>query len=399
MSLLAIAVVALLLADRGCAFHSDSFEYESTTMGDERRLASTSDGDPSTPVCVDDPMGWTDSYGYDCNNYGSSWCTPAGGYSTGWDFNWGCFGAWAKNGHDATEACCDCGGGAWNNAPPTPGPPSTPAPSPTPASTQAPVPDGYERISPGCVWGNNYVQKSTGISVEDCAALCDADANCLAFEYGVDHGGCADIWQTSDCQLNSGATVTSCNGASFNLDLYVKATTSTATSTTAATFVVAEYTADELLPSGVTASDLMNSTVYKAAKATGLSVALSVPVSDVTITGFTVDARRLSAADPDLSVTVSVTTSFTVQVADASVAEVLSTTIAGAAEAIKTQTNIAMSDADWSDESVITAAPTITDVTDVTITTEDSSTEDTSSKTTTYDVASIVTIVVIGCLF
>jgi hypothetical protein len=106
----------------------------------------------------------------------------------------------------------------------------------------------------------------------------------------------------------------------------------------------------------------MSSTVYKAAKGTGLSAALSVPASGVTITGFIVNARRLSAAVSELSVTVSVTTFFTVQVADASVAEVLLTRIAGAADAIKSQTEIAMSAADWSDESVVTVAPTISDV-------------------------------------
>jgi VCBS repeat-containing protein len=142
----------------------------------------------------------------------------------------------------------------------------------------------------------------------------------------------------------------------------------------------------------------MSSTVYKAAKATGLSAALSVPVSDITITSFTVTARRLSAAVRELSVTVSVTTSFTVQVADASAAEALSTSIAGAADDIKTLTNIAMSLANWSDESVITAAPTMTYVATRVVTTNTWTTEELSSKATTCDVAFIVIIAVIGCL-
>jgi VCBS repeat-containing protein len=134
----------------------------------------------------------------------------------------------------------------------------------------------------------------------------------------------------------------------------------------------------------------MSSTVYKAAKATGLSAALSVAVSDITIVGFTVDARRLSAAVRELSVTVSVTTSFTVQATDASAAEVFSTTIAGAADAIKIQTNIAMSAADWSGEPVLTAAPTMTGVMAVAVATDSDTTaqpnteaqesEDTASK-------------------
>jgi hypothetical protein len=140
-------------------------------------------------------------------------------------------------------------------------------------------------------------------------------------------------------------------------------TTSPTPSPTALTKLVlvsAEYTADETLPSGVSSSDLMLSTVYTAAKATGLSAALSVPVSDITMTGFTVGARRLSAAVRQLSDAVSVTTSFTVQVADEGVASDLSTTIVGAADAIKTETDSAMASADWSGESVITAAPTLT---------------------------------------
>jgi plastocyanin len=166
--------------------------------------------------------------------------------------------------------------------------------------------------------------------------------------------------------------------------------TTTTEAPTGPVLVAAAYTADETLPSGVTSSDLMNSTVYKDAKATGLSVALSVPVSDITIIGFTVEARRLSAAVRGLSVTVSVTTSFTVQVADAIAAGALSTTIAGAADAIKIQTNIAMSAADWSGEPVLTAAPTMTGVMAVAVATDSDTTaqpnteaqesEDTASK-------------------
>jgi 3D (Asp-Asp-Asp) domain-containing protein len=103
----------------------------------------------------------------------------------------------------------------------------------------------------------------------------------------------------------------------------------------------------------------MSSTVYTAAKAMGLAAALSVPFSDITITGFTVDARRLSAAVRQLTDTVSVTTVFTIQVADETIAATLSTAIAGAAADIKTATDSAMAAADWSNESFITAGPTM----------------------------------------
>ena len=84
---------------------------------------------------------------------------------------------------------------------------------------------------------------------------------------------------------------------------------------------IAGYTAYETLPADVTASDLAASIAYTAAKQTGLAAALSVPTSDITITGFTLGARRLGPRrlEPvvrQLTGTVSVTTSFKVVVAD-----------------------------------------------------------------------------------
>ena len=55
----------------------------------------------------------------------------------------------------------------------------------------------------------------------ECAAICDANALCLAFEYGVDYGGDGE-YEAGDCQEQSSAEVTDCDGASYNLDLYVK---------------------------------------------------------------------------------------------------------------------------------------------------------------------------------
>jgi hypothetical protein len=168
-----------------------------------------------------------------------------------------------------------------------------------------------------------------------------------------------------DDTYTTGTTIGTSDTATTTTTTVTSVTTRTVTTTVAYTVAVdAEYESQEILPPGVTSSDLMSSAAYKAAKKTGLSVALSVPVSRITITDFTVNetARRLSSDVRELSATVSVTTSFRVQVADADAADDLSSTIAGAADAIKTQTNIAMSAADWSGESVITAAPTVTDV-------------------------------------
>jgi len=62
---------------------------------------------------------WADSTNDPCVNYQygepfttlGAWCTPSGGYGPGWQKSWGAFADWTKGGHDATTACCACGGG------------------------------------------------------------------------------------------------------------------------------------------------------------------------------------------------------------------------------------------------------------------------------------------------
>jgi hypothetical protein len=125
--------------------------------------------------------------------------------------------------------------------------------------------------------------------------------------------------------------------------------------------VEVEYTSEETFPSDVTATDLMSSTVYKTAKKMGLAAALSAPASDITIRGFTLVARRLSSAARQRSgTTVSVKTSATVMAADLASATALSAAAAGASAAIKAQTDSAMAAADWSGQTVISSAPTMT---------------------------------------
>jgi len=108
----------------------------------------------------------------------------------------------------------------------------------------------------------------------------------------------------------------------------------------------------------------MNSEKYIAAKLSGLCVALSVNCPDIAITGFSVNTRRLSAAVRQLLDTIftvhSVTTNFTVQVANVIAGETVSTAIEGAADAIKTETDSVMEATDWSTDSVISGAPTMT---------------------------------------
>ena len=78
---------------------------------------------------------------------------------------------------------------------------------------------GYTHIPCAGVPGNN-IELHKGKTVAECAAICDANVLCLAFEYGVDHG--ATYYEAGDCQEQSSAEdiVYDCTG--YNLDLYVK---------------------------------------------------------------------------------------------------------------------------------------------------------------------------------
>ena len=162
--------------------------------------------------------------------------------------------------------------------------------------------------------------------------------------------------------------------------------------------VVGSYTATETLPSGVTADDLMSSAVYVGAKKTGLSVALSVDVGNVDITGHTVGSRRLSAVGRQLTAAVSVTTQFAITVSDSSTAQSLSTTIAGAADDISTHTNAAMAAADWSSESVITSAPTLANVAGVAASMEgdSESTDDASGAVEPTMAAAVIAVIFVA---
>jgi len=107
---------------------------------------------------------------------------------------------------------------------PTLNPTAAPTINPTLKPTAKPtIPTGYEHINKGCVHGSNivlYRQKS----VSECAALCDQNDDCFAFEYGVNHGGAHTGYSSRDCQLQSSADYKGCAGKYYNLDLYIKAT-------------------------------------------------------------------------------------------------------------------------------------------------------------------------------
>ena len=67
---------------------------------------------------------WESATGVTCAQYeAKSWCTPSGGYGSGWKDGYGTFEKWGdENGVDATQACCECGGEAPTQPPVEPTP-------------------------------------------------------------------------------------------------------------------------------------------------------------------------------------------------------------------------------------------------------------------------------------
>lgn len=80
---------------------------------------------------------------------------------------------------------------------------------------------GYEKHAKRCVYGNNIIRYADK-SVSECAELCNANDDCLAFEYGVNYHGTSGDYKARDCQLQSSANYADCSGSAYNLDLYIK---------------------------------------------------------------------------------------------------------------------------------------------------------------------------------
>ncbi|CAK0871785.1 unnamed protein product [Prorocentrum cordatum] len=275
----------------------------------------------------------------------------------------------------AGDMCCACGGGEGGDS--TAPTPSSPTPAPTSSPNPATCADTSEEAigtnGGGCEWWTDYAQYCAYDYLYDDSDFTAGDMCCAC---GGGEGGDSTAACEDSSEVAFATNLGGCRWWAF-YDEYCKYSSSyddtdfTAaemccacggSGSTATVVVTAEYTSDETLPAGVTSTELMSSTVYKAAKTTGLANALSVPESDITITDFILNARRLSEVVRQLSdtVAISVTTRFSILVADESDASSLATTIQGAAEDIKTHTENAMQQADWSGESVITAAPTMT---------------------------------------
>lgn len=87
---------------------------------------------------------------------------------------------------------------------------------------QNPWSDAYYEMYVGkCILNENIIFYP-GKTVDECKTICDSMPNCLAFEYGVAHGGSSIYYQPGDCVPQSGSNMVGCDGYHYNLDLYVK---------------------------------------------------------------------------------------------------------------------------------------------------------------------------------
>jgi len=99
-------------------------------------------------------------------------------------------------------------------------------PKPPPGLT--PAKDAYDYYHQGCIASQDIenIGLYQGKSVDECATICDGLSNCTGFEYGVDYGGQEGEYNAQDCQPNSGSysaqDAEDCDGASWNLDFYMK---------------------------------------------------------------------------------------------------------------------------------------------------------------------------------
>jgi hypothetical protein len=193
-----------------------------------------------------------------------------------------------------------------------------------------------------------------------------ATCSSTAWDGATSHviGNVAVSGDTTTGGASSDTTVAATTVASSETTVAGGDGTTVAPTTAAAAAVVqvqASYQATEDLPTGVTATQLLASTVYTTAKQTGVANALGVAVSKVTVDGFVLARRRLTTKKGRKLASTTVTTNYSVEVAAAQ-ATAMETSVASnsIAATIQTETTTAMAAADWSSEPVLTAAPTIT---------------------------------------
>ena len=104
-------------------------------------------------------------------------------------------------------------------------PTAMPTVMPTVMPTFMPSPAShYVRFERECIGGNNLPdQFYRGISVDECALLCDEyGTGCRGFEYGVDYGG--THYLAGDCNLQSTSVGigVGCAAPLYNLDFYMR---------------------------------------------------------------------------------------------------------------------------------------------------------------------------------
>jgi len=83
------------------------------------------------------------------------------------------------------------------------------------------VPVGYLKLENRCVNGAN-IKKLTGKTLEECAAECNNNTKCKAFEFGFPHPGKQKTYKFRDCHPQSSSNEAGCKGDHHGLDLYKK---------------------------------------------------------------------------------------------------------------------------------------------------------------------------------
>ena len=68
----------------------------------------------------------------------------------------------------------------------------------------------------------HFSDRFRGRTLEECKELCVNEPSCVAFEYGVPHGGEGGGYAAKDCQLHAQSHTEGCDGMFNNVDAYVQ---------------------------------------------------------------------------------------------------------------------------------------------------------------------------------
>jgi len=78
----------------------------------------------------------------------------------------------------------------------------------------------WKKASPACSPAHN-IKRVHDLTLDQCKMLCSKTEGCVAFEYGVNHGGARKHYRPGDCQLNTWKKMKGCDGVWNNLDFYM----------------------------------------------------------------------------------------------------------------------------------------------------------------------------------